>query len=301
MGIYRMNLSLGQANNIYLSSFTMLRLPSPLTLVLLLFSLWKAACAERQTLECEWDIQCEELYKPGSKCMDDGKCSNPFAAGCLYNYYMQQPNTSDDFRAPDKRICNSDDTTQENCNIFTQLKYPEIRVHNGNWESALFFSWIIQIFLSEFLHVPTTVGLSPEDTPDASFYNPRQEMSLSSQAYAFEEMVTANRMNGRCDLTNEQCVHVMPEVWPGQEKTWKSYALDGNIDQGTDSTLSVAHSCFWFITIRSQTCFSEWRRANRQNLLVHSRVYCPPFSSTNIILRNGGSSRRNGPNFQTPH
>lgn len=76
-----------------------------------------------------------------------------------------------------------------------------------------------------------TVGLSPEDTPKASFYNPTSDMSWSSQSYAFEHIIMANEMKGRCDLTDKPCAHVMPEVWIGQEKKWKNYLTNGHIDQ----------------------------------------------------------------------
>lgn len=183
--------------------------------------------------ECNWDMQCEELYTLGSKCLDSGKCSNPYAAGCLNNFYTRTAKW-DDIELPSKRVCNSDDSSSDNsdhelCDP-SPLNYTEIRVHNGDWESPMFYSWIIQIFLSEFLHVPVTIGLS-EDTAKASFYNPLSEMSWSSQAYAFEHLLTANKFEGRCDLTKEPCAHVMPEVWIGQEKKWKNYLTEGHIDQ----------------------------------------------------------------------
>lgn len=183
-----------------------------------------------QTRECNWDMQCEEKYKAGSKCLENGQCSNPFASGCLYNFHTQFSTWDDTFHLPNMRACNSDDANQDYCDVFP-LNYSEIRVHNGDWESPIFYSWIIQIFLSEFLQVPVTVGLSPEDTAKASFYNLLNEMSWSAQPYAFEDILKANEMDGRCDLTNENCVHVMPEVWIGQEKKWKEYLADGHIDQ----------------------------------------------------------------------
>lgn len=201
---------------------------APSKLVVLLCATWTALiCA--QTRECDWDMQCEELYQAGSKCMDDGRCSNPFMSGCLYNHRTQL-STWNETDLPDKRACNSDDLNLDSCSVFP-LNYSEVRVHNGDWESPIFYSWIIQIFLSEYLQVPVTVGLSPEDTSHASFYNPSSEMTWSTQAYAFDEILKANDMKGRCDLTSEQCVHVMPEVWIGQEKKWKEFLAQGHIDQ----------------------------------------------------------------------
>ena len=62
------------------------------------------------------------------------------------------------------------------------------------------YSWIIQIFLSEFLQVPTTVGMNNEDTPLTSFYAPDMPMSYSAKAYPWEELVTANEMEWEGDV-----------------------------------------------------------------------------------------------------
>eukprot|EP00934_Nitzschia_sp_Nitz4_P007435 Nitzschia sp. Nitz4//scaffold138_size62050//40663//43710//NITZ4_006392-RA/size62050-processed-gene-0.8-mRNA-1//1//CDS//3329535779//7425//frame0 len=186
------------------------------------------SCFTRSTsaAECSWNVECEELHAAGSVCREDGTCSNPYAAGCLYNFYEHYGKLSD---TPEKRVCNSDDHDETHCKV-SPFNYTEIRVHNGNWESPIFYSWIIQIFLSEFLHVPVTVGLS-NDTQEASFYNADSVMTWSSQTYAFEEFITANEMFGRCDLTDKQCVHVIPEVWIGQEKKWKRFLSEDHIDQ----------------------------------------------------------------------
>ena len=187
--------------------------------------------AEWSTRECNWDVQCEALYKPGSKCLEGGVCSNPYMAGCLNNFYThndQQSSTPKAFLS--KRTCNSKDNTTENCDE-PVLPYHEIRVHNGDWESAIMYSWIIQIFLSEFLQVPTTVGMNNDDLPQASFYSPNMPMTYSTKSYAWEELVTANEMGGRCELTDKDCIHVMPEVWKGQEKIWTEYLEESHIDQ----------------------------------------------------------------------
>ena len=186
--------------------------------------------AEWSTRECNWDLQCEALYRPGSKCLEGGVCSNPYTAGCLHNFYdhTDQEDTAKSFLL--KRTCNSNDITPENCEP-PVLHYHEVRVHNTDWESGIVNSWIIQVFLSEFLHVPTTVGLNNEDSPQASFYAPTMQMSYSAKSDPWEELVTANEMGGRCELTDTDCVHVMPEVWNSQEKRWTEYLTAGHIDQ----------------------------------------------------------------------
>ena len=187
---------------------------------------------EWSTRECNWDVQCEALYNAGSKCLlEEGVCSNPYIAGCLNNFYSQ---TNEQQSAPtsflSKRTCNSKDTTTDDCDP-PALPYHEVRVHNSNWESGIMYAWIIQIFLSEFLGVPTTVGMNNKDTPQASFYAANMPMSYSAKGYPWEEFVTANEMGGRCDLTDKDCIHVMPEVWIGQAKRWTEYLEKGHIDQ----------------------------------------------------------------------
>jgi uncharacterized membrane protein YidH (DUF202 family) len=203
------------------------------------FILHSSATAE----QCTSDSDCELLYKPGSKCIDSGTtCSNPFASGCLHRFnietYGDNETGNDDRNHQDGsmmmkknsiRVCNNDDATNDYCQV-SPFNYTEIRVHNGNWESSILYSWIIQIFLMEFLQVPVRVGLA-SDTVASSFYNLDSPMFWSSQAYAFDEIETANRLDGHCELTDEPCVHVMPEVWIGQEKKWKAALTDGNIDR----------------------------------------------------------------------
>ena len=188
------------------------------------------AVAEWSTRECNWDVQCEALYKPGSKCLEGGVCSNPFTAGCLNNFYS---NTDQKKVTPtafvSKRICNSKDVSTDDCEQ-PVLPYQEIRVHNGDWESALMYAWIIQIFLSEFLQVPTTVGMNNEDVPLTSFYAPEMPISYSAKPYPWDALITANDMGGRCELTDKDCVHVFPEVWNSQGRKLTEFTKEGHID-----------------------------------------------------------------------
>lgn len=189
-----------------------------LALSLLVFAEWLEG-------ECTVDLQCEAIYHPGSKCLEGGRCSNPYIAGCLNNFQTYQNYQIGSKDVPEdtfpKRTCNSKDDNNENCepSIFG---YNEVRVHNGDWEASIFYSWIIQVFLSEFLQV--------EDSIQSS-YAKDMPLTWSSKTYAWEELITANEMGGRCDLTDKKCVHVLPEVWNGQEKLWKNYLEKGHIDQ----------------------------------------------------------------------
>lgn len=254
---------------------------------------WPAARVLAQSInECATDSDCETLRRPGSKCLeftsDSGsrlKCSNPYLSGCLSNHvrYSSEEGSSNNYT----RACNSDDTSGEYCQ-YSALNYTEIRVHNGNWESVIFYSWIIQIFLSEFLHVPVRVGLGP-DTPQASFYNPDGEMSWSTQAYAFEEIETANRLGGHCELTKEPCVHVLPEVWIGQEQKWRQALLAGEIDQSYDD--GQIGKISWYIPAFTAERFPEFITyhglAGRRELLAETfqspttfETYCRDVSPT---------------------
>ncbi len=266
--------------------------------VVVVFELLWANIVNAQTRECDWDIQCEELYRAGSKCLADGQCSNPFSSGCLFHFHTQLTKW-DDSQIPQRRVCNSDDANQDFCDVFP-LNYSEVRVHNGDWESSIFYSWIIQIFLGEFLQVPVTVGLSSEETPKASFYNPSSEMRWSTQPYAFEGILKANEMNGRCDLTKSNCVHVMPEVWIGQEKKWKEYLVDENIDQvnGDGQVGKIS----WYIPVYTarrypQVASYHGMAGRRQELATifkrptSWKDYCSEVSPTSCLVPNGIATR----------
>jgi len=38
-------------------------------------------------------------------------------------------------------------------------------------------------------------------------------------------------VGGRCDLTDKDCIHVLPEVWNGQRQFWEEKLEEGQIDQ----------------------------------------------------------------------
>ena len=151
--------------------------------VLLLFETAHAA------LTCKTDQDClDQLQRPESFCTDDGHCSNPFVKGCLATLRNRRDvNTENALESIiPSRICNSDDfrqSTQDPNSIAPPLPtrefcipqdfdfdYPEIRIHNGNWESSIFLSWILQIILMEVLQVPVTAGLTTNTTAKSGFY-----------------------------------------------------------------------------------------------------------------------------------
>jgi hypothetical protein len=180
--------------------------------------LWGSKIAHAQ-IECESDTDCEAIYRVGSTCLESGECSNPFVSGCLNTMHP---------KAHRIRHCNSDDKEDVNCRV-SAFDYPEIRVHNQDWEVAIIFSWILQICLMEILDVPVTVGLG-SDTAASSFYSIDSAIPYSSKSYAWDAIHKANELGGNCQLTDEDCVHVIPDVWLGQRQIWEQEYQDGHLD-----------------------------------------------------------------------
>jgi hypothetical protein len=181
--------------------------------------LWGSKIAHAQT-ECESDTDCEAIYRFGSTCLESGECSNPFVSGCL--------DTMNPTKVHRIRHCNSDDKEGANCRV-SAFNYPEIRVHNQDWEVAIIFSWILQICLMEILDVPVTVGLG-SDTAASSFYSIDSTIPYSSKSYAWDAIHKANELGGNCQLTDEDCIHVIPDVWLGQRLRWEQEYQDGQLD-----------------------------------------------------------------------
>ncbi len=204
-------------------------------------------------LACSRSEYCAEQLRPGSKCVD-GYCSNPFVEGCFKTMLGSKSEEELDklrstmapevMEALNGRVCNSDDfraeaegeegdgetetpttPTTPNC-LENAFDYFEIRIHNANWESVIFLSWINQIMLMEIMKVPATVGLNSKDTGKTSFYSPVNSLEYSSKAYAFDAL--ENPVG--CETTDEDCVDVMPEVWNGQMPKVTSMVQEGTID-----------------------------------------------------------------------
>jgi hypothetical protein len=178
-----------------------------------------SAAAEGEAAECESDTDCEAIYRVGSTCLESGKCSNPFASGCLNTMKPEVHRI---------RQCNSDDKDEANCRI-SLFDYPEIRIDNQDWDVAVFFSWICQIFLSEVLDVPVSVGLG-NNRALSSFYSSSLTLPYASKSYAWDAIRKANELGGNCQLTDEDCVHFIPDVWLGQRQIWEQEYQDGQLD-----------------------------------------------------------------------
>jgi hypothetical protein len=138
---------------------------------------------------------------------------NPYEEGCLYSHGLQDT----------QRTCNSDDTDTSKCSE-NDMQYMEIRIHTGDWESITYESWIIQILLSEILHVPTTIDAGLGNDLTLNFYNNRGEFAYGKFTL-YDSLATAYRsVHGDCvpiiqkergHNPNVTCAHVIPESWRG--------------------------------------------------------------------------------------
>ncbi|KAL3915961.1 MAG: hypothetical protein SGILL_005398 [Bacillariaceae sp.] len=162
----------------------------------------------------------------------------------MHNRSSSSDGSGLDFVKP-SRICNSDDDISSG-NCIPQdtgsfdFAYPEIRIHNGNWESSIFLSWIMQIMLMEVLQVPTTVGLTTKTTKNSSFYALDNTLEYSAEAYPFDAL-----KNGvDCQTKEEPCIQVMPEVWNGQQHEW-SRALQAGFMEPVEGNGAVGKGS-WF-------------------------------------------------------
>jgi len=98
-----------------------------------------------------------------------------------------------------------------------EIDYMELRIFSENWESAFFESWILQVILSELLHVPTTI--------ETGVYNARLNLYDPDSPFEYgntddiEALTVAKNVGGDCrkasrnEDTYQGCAHFAPEVW----------------------------------------------------------------------------------------
>lgn len=163
---------------------------------------------------CNETSACELALRPGSKCGADGFCTNPFAGGCLSRMLggtKKKP-----------RTCNSDDdgaspNNGKDC-APSPLDYEEVRIAPNNWESAMFYAWILQILLSEVLDVPCTIDTGPGGGA-LSFYDERNGFAFPKKANNFDALYEANDVGDcRYSESEKSCAHVITEVWQGKRE-----------------------------------------------------------------------------------
>lgn len=203
-------------------------------------------------MSCETDVECQEFYGiDETVCLQEtGKCSNPFKNGCLASEFGRRVMTNkygegnvvfsmggQNFTTDDisrrLRTCNSDDGPDSTNCLPSPLGYQELRINQGTWESSLIYAWIYQIALMELLEVPITIGIHKNFTQGGSFYNPDNTLTLSRLGYPYSAMSNAEKYNGDCTLADEkdeECTHVMPEVWPGQATQYSSFVANKIIE-----------------------------------------------------------------------
>ncbi|CAB9504022.1 expressed unknown protein [Seminavis robusta] len=147
--------------------------------------------------------------------------SNPFYSGCLHKVIPDRP----------KRVCNSDDVRlfgfgngndhEEYMYDFCSapgIDYMEIRVMLANWESSVIVGWLIQIILSEYLSVPTTIEAGSHGEIK-SFYDPLSRLDFISHNNANAVAFSAQMENGDCRLADktknnyQPCAHISSESW----------------------------------------------------------------------------------------
>jgi ABC-type proline/glycine betaine transport system substrate-binding protein len=231
---------------------------------------------------------CTYFVGLGSECIQ-GLCSNPFVSGCLramlgqnihkpstndnnqQNYQAEEiPSTADPKRT--LRVCNSQDdegTIANNLCVPSPLDYMEIRILTGNWESSLLTAWALQIVLSEFMQVPTSIESSGPELK-ANFYHPANQFDYGAIAYDFQALDVANKVgdcrNKDADLEAAQekqqsddyvaCAHVMPEVWNGQAEKLRNLTKRHIIEAPEGN--GVVGRLTWFIPKYVAERHPEW-------------------------------------------
>ena len=157
------------------------------------------------SVECNHTSTCESALRSGSECLD-GYCTNPFSKGCLRSIL------GEDYKL---RTCNSQDGPGATCAV-SPLDYMEVRIAPSNWESAMFYSWIIQILLSEALDVPTSIETNVGGGA-LNFYDSKNGFAYPKKANPFDALYEANEVID-CLNTDKPCAHLIPEVWQGKRE-----------------------------------------------------------------------------------
>lgn len=114
----------------------------------------------RGPYSCTTDLECQESVHELSECRRSSDeeeesffCSNIYESGCFF--------ALDDTHER-KRVCNSEDSPAEVARGICEepsdfVDYMELRIFDYNWETVHMEVWLLQVILSEFLNVPTSV------------------------------------------------------------------------------------------------------------------------------------------------
>ena len=177
---------------------------------------------------CKTDVDCQKQTLLSTSTCVNRFCVNPFVSGCL--------------DLPQKRVCSSLDqgNTQADCTP-NEFDFPEIRLFPGNWESAMFTTWVAQIYLSEVLRVPVTIETGSSEI-NMDFYHPDNTFGYPASGYAWKALQEASQLDtDECsqsmftptgtaagadpaataataatgtEASYKACAHAQLEVWP---------------------------------------------------------------------------------------
>jgi hypothetical protein len=163
-----------------------------------------------------------------------------------------------------RRICNSEDSDETIasgvCHVPTDLQYMEMRLFAHNWESVHMETWLLQIILSEFLDVPTSMETGYPGS-QMNFYHPFRvkdggnHLDSTSLAIAAEfgdclSLPEHNRApdaatyNTTGDDTYQPCAHMVTEIWSTQT-AWDMAKIEGIIE--APQGLGVLGEEGWFV------------------------------------------------------
>lgn len=190
--------------------------------------------------------------------------SNPFRHGCLKQKGKDKDLKKSIFLGEEddasrtSRVCNSNDQNSEEYCSNSNFSYPELRIHNGDFYSSFLLSWIYQIVLMEFVGVPASVGLTTETSFEANFYaeSLSEKLSFSPISYAYEGIEKANEyipcptnaaeivqancefILPECQNTEEECAHILPEVWAGQRSEYIKLEKSGVLESSPNGMIT---------------------------------------------------------------
>jgi ABC-type proline/glycine betaine transport system substrate-binding protein len=175
---------------------------------------------------------------------DASGASGSYEGGCLYSAGLRK----------EKRVCNSEDPidstscTRPSSAVLTH--YPEIRIFNNNWESAMFMTWIAQIILSEAMMLPAVIETG-SSSAKMNFYDPEMPFGYG-EAYGTNTALKAGFEDPKCKNsyeTNEKgCAHAQLETWSGNKPAFHKGESEGYVTYGGSN--GMVGTLGWYI--------SEW-------------------------------------------
>jgi len=255
----------------------------------------------------DWDPACFGYGQEG-KCINN-TCTNGYHYGGCLSHSRDVPNSS---RKGIPRVCGSEDPPealeQGHCrkSPFGDY-YTEVRILVLGWESSYIQAWILQIILSEVLHVPVSIETGFSDR-SADFYGIDIPLDLSKFDSNFvelnvsSEVLDCRTINNNPSYPDEytSCAHVVPEVWDPFRFNLNKKAKG----TGPFRELGMLASRRWYIpkftALRNPSLTSVYGLGgddNRQKLAetfkrpTMWKVYCEEVSNDGCATDDGIASR----------